>query len=85
MTALIIGDSGIAHGIAHAIAAGTLAQNRAVVALTDTDVLDDPELAARALALLIGDESVELQRLIDVMDSLKASGFDNLSIAARKR
>ena len=42
--------------------------------------------SGRMLAVLInGDESVELQRLIDVMDSLKASGFDNLSIAARKR
>ncbi len=60
MTTLIIGDSGIAHGIAHAIAAGTLAQNRAVAALADTDVLDDPERTARALATLIGDEPVEL-------------------------
>jgi biopolymer transport protein ExbD len=35
--------------------------------------------------LINGDESVELQRLIDVMDVLKARGFDSLSIAARKR
>jgi len=42
--------------------------------------------SGRLLSVLInGDESVELQRLIDVMDALKAGGFDNLSIAARKR
>lgn len=35
--------------------------------------------------LINGDESVELQRLIDVMDVLKARGFDSLSIAARMR
>ena len=35
--------------------------------------------------LINGDESVELQRLIDVMDVLKARGFDSLAIAARKR
>lgn len=40
----------------------------------------------RVLSVLInGDESVELQRLIDVMDTLKGNGFDNLAIAARKR
>ncbi len=42
--------------------------------------------SGRPVSVLInGDESVELQRLIDVMDTLKAGGFDNLSIAARKR
>jgi biopolymer transport protein ExbD len=42
--------------------------------------------SGRTLSVLInGDESVELQRLIDVMDVLKARGFDSLSIAARKR
>jgi biopolymer transport protein ExbD len=42
--------------------------------------------SGRLLSVLInGDESVELQRLIDVMDALKAGGFDNMSIAARKR
>lgn len=42
--------------------------------------------SGQALSVLInGDESVELQRLIDVMDVLKARGFDSLSIAARKR
>lgn len=42
--------------------------------------------SGRDLSVLInGDESVELQRLIDIMDVLKARGFDSLSIAARKR
>lgn len=43
-------------------------------------------LSGKQLSILInGDQSVELQRLIDVMDVLKARGFDSLSIAARKR
>lgn len=32
-----------------------------------------------------GDESVKLQRLVDVFDILKAGGFDNVSIATEKR
>ena len=44
------------------------------------------QASGKKLSVLInGDESVELQRLIDVMDVLKARGFDSLSIAARKR
>jgi len=60
MTALIIGDTGIAHSITRAITAGALTPYDSVAALTETDVLDDPELAARSLATLIGDEPIEL-------------------------
>ncbi|WP_234815077.1 ExbD/TolR family protein [Noviherbaspirillum denitrificans] len=35
--------------------------------------------------LVNGDEAVRLQRLLDVMDVVKASGFDSLSIAARRK
>lgn len=35
--------------------------------------------------LVNGDESVRLQRLLDVLDVVKASGFDSLSIAARRK
>ena len=51
------------------------------------DKLEAKRVASgKKLSVLInGDESVELQRLIDVMDVLKARGFDSLSIAARKR
>ena len=39
----------------------------------------------KAISILInGDESVELQRLINVMDVIKSRGFDSVSIAARK-
>ena len=52
------------------------------------DKLDAKRSASggKAISILInGDQSVELQRLIDVMDVLKARGFDSVSIAARKR
>ena len=51
------------------------------------DKLEAKRVASgKKLSVLInGDESVELQRLIDVMDVLKERGFDSLSIAARKR
>lgn len=32
-----------------------------------------------------GDEAVPMQRLVDVMDALKDSGFDSISIAAKKK
>lgn len=35
--------------------------------------------------LVNGDESVQLQRLLDVLDVVKASGFESTSIAARRR
>jgi len=35
--------------------------------------------------IINGDQTVELQRLIDVMDRLKAAGFSAMSIAAKKR
>jgi len=76
MTALIIGDTGIAHSITQAIAAGTLTPNDSVAALTDTDVLDDPEVAARSLATLIGDDPVELV----VLAHLDPTGFASAAI-----
>lgn len=35
--------------------------------------------------IINGDEAVPMQRLVDVMDALKDSGFDSLSIAAKKK
>lgn len=35
--------------------------------------------------LVNGDESVRLQRLLDVLDVVKDSGYDSLSIAARRK
>lgn len=35
--------------------------------------------------LVNGDESVRLQRLLDVLDVVKGSGLDSVSIAARRR
>jgi biopolymer transport protein ExbD len=55
--------------------------------------LDDlkPRLQAmqkpdQSLNIIInGDEAVPMQRLVDVMDALKDSGFDTISIAAKKK
>ena len=55
--------------------------------------LDDlkPRLQAmqrpdQSLNIIInGDEAVPMQRLVDVMDALKDSGFDAISIAAKKK
>lgn len=35
--------------------------------------------------IINGDQTVELQRVIDVMDQIKAAGFQAMSIAAQKR
>ena len=35
--------------------------------------------------IINGDQSTELQLLIDVMDALKASGFESVSIATKKK
>jgi biopolymer transport protein ExbD len=35
--------------------------------------------------IINGDEAVPMQRLVDVMDALKDSGFDSISIAAKKK
>ncbi len=35
--------------------------------------------------MINGDEAVQMQRLVDVMDALKDSGFDSISIAAKKK
>ena len=39
-----------------------------------------PQLAV----IISGDQAVELQRLIDVMDKLRSAGFQSMSISARK-
>ena len=67
MTALVIGDSGIARAITAAFAA----DGHDVVALTDTSALDGPAIAASALSTLIADQSVELV----VLAHLDPSGF----------
>jgi len=41
---------------------------------------------AETLNIIVnGDEGVSMQRLIDVMDAMKANGFDSFSIAAKPR
>jgi len=40
---------------------------------------------AQVNVIVKGDAEVELQRLIDVMDAVKSSGIDALSIAARRK
>lgn len=35
--------------------------------------------------IINGDEGVPMQRLIDVMDALKGSGFDSINIATKKK
>ena len=35
--------------------------------------------------MINGDEAVAMQRLVDVMDALKDSGFDSITIAAKKK
>ena len=35
--------------------------------------------------MINGDEAVQMQRLVDVMDALKDSGFDSVTIAAKKK
>jgi biopolymer transport protein ExbD len=39
----------------------------------------------KLFVIINGDQSTELQLLIDVMDALKASGFEAVSIATKKR
>ena len=44
------------------------------------------DIGGQKLAVIVnGDREVQLQRLIDVMDALKAGGFDSLSIAAKRK
>ena len=45
--------------------------------------LQQPE--EKFFVIINGDQSTELQLLIDVMDALKASGFESVSIATRKK
>lgn len=35
--------------------------------------------------MINGDEAVQMQKLVDVMDAVKASGIDSLSMATKKR
>lgn len=42
---------------------------------------DHPQLAV----IINGDKSVELQRVIDVMDRIRTAGFQAISIAAKQR
>lgn len=42
---------------------------------------DHPQLAV----IINGDQSVELQRVIDVMDRIRTAGFQAISIAAKQR
>ena len=39
----------------------------------------------KLVVVINGDDAVQLQRLIDVMDVVKGGGFDSLSIAAKKK
>lgn len=42
--------------------------------------------ASNGLAILIkGEDSVQLQRLVDLMDELKANGIESITIATRRR
>ena len=46
----------------------------------------DTKIKNNNLAVIInGDESAKIQRLVDVMDVLKAEGVDSLTIAAKKQ
>ncbi len=45
--------------------------------------LQKPE--EKFFVIINGDQSTELQLLIDVMDALKASGFESVSIATKKK
>ena len=40
---------------------------------------------AKVNVIVNGDKSVDMQRLLDVMDALKEGGFDAMSIAAKKK
>ena len=51
-----------------------------------TPRLQEMQKAASKLNIMInGDEAVQMQRLVDVMDALKDSGFDSITIAAKKK
>lgn len=48
--------------------------------------LQDMQKRAQNLNIVInGDEGVAMQRLVDVMDALKGSGFESISIATKKK
>jgi biopolymer transport protein ExbD len=46
-------------------------------------LLEKPD--TKVQIIINGDKGVDMQRLIDVMDALKGSGFEALSIAAKKK
>lgn len=40
---------------------------------------------AKVTIIINGDKTVDMQRLLDVMDALKGGGFESMSIAAKKK
>ncbi len=66
---------------------GTLQLDGKTMSLDDiASALRQRKAAGDILDITInGDESVKLQRLVDVFDILKAGGFDNVAIATEKR
>ena len=58
-------------------------QTKAVITIAKEDVI---QVDGEKLNLIINsDRGVEVQRLVDVMDTLKKGGFDSISIATRKQ
>jgi biopolymer transport protein ExbD len=51
----------------------------------DIHALERTRPGARVTVIVHGDKSVDMQRLLDVMDALKEGGFDSMSIAAKKK
>jgi biopolymer transport protein ExbD len=47
--------------------------------------LERTKPGAKLTIIVNGDKSVDMQRLLDVMDALKEGGFDSMSIAAKKK
>lgn len=47
--------------------------------------LERTKPGAKVTVVVNGDKSVDMQRLLDVMDALKDGGFDSMSIAAKKK
>ncbi|MDB5395500.1 MAG: biopolymer transporter ExbD [Rhodospirillales bacterium] len=66
---------------------GEIQLEGALVTLDDlTPRLQAMQKPDQSLNIMInGDEAVPMQRLVDVMDALKDSGFDTISIAAKKK
>lgn len=52
---------------------------------TGIHALEKSKPGAKVTVVVNGDKSVDMQRLLDVMDALKEGGFDSMSIAAKKK